>query len=53
MGDGSALYVADPEQGGGWCQVADFEPHGLSEITRIAIHPKEKWIAFVAVKIAS
>lgn len=49
MGDGSALYVADPKGDGGWRQVADFSPFGLSEITRIAIHPKETSIAFVAV----
>ncbi len=49
MGDGAALYVADPEAGGAWRRVADFKPHGLSEITRIAIHPQERSIAFVAV----
>ncbi len=49
MGDGSALYVADPKGGDGWRQVVDFTEHKVTEITRIAIHPEEEWIAFVAV----
>ena len=48
MGDGSALYLADPAQGR-WRQVIDFAEHKLSEITRIAIHHEERWLAFAAV----
>ncbi len=47
MGDGSALYLADAAQGR-WRQVVDFAQHELSEITRIAVHPEERWLAFVA-----
>ena len=49
MGDGSALYAADPGIGGGWRQAVDFTEHQITEITRIAVHPEEEWVAFVAV----
>lgn len=47
MGDGSVLYRAAP--GGEWEAVADFKDAGLSDISRVAVHPKGTWLAFVAV----
>ena len=52
MGDGAVLYVAAPEQGRGWVKVADLTEAKLSDITRIAIHPKGDLVAFVAVPAA-
>ncbi len=48
MGDGSALYVWSPEGDGGWRAAADFADHGIAELTRIAVHPEGRLLAFVA-----
>lgn len=47
MGDGSTLYIARP--GEDWKVAADFKDAGLSDISRIAVHPEGDWVAFVAV----
>ena len=48
MGDGAKLYVSGSGGEGDWREVADFGELGLREITRVAIHPRGTWIAFVA-----
>ena len=50
--DGSVLYVARPpdteDHPAEWRRVADLSEHGLKGITRMAVHPTEKWLAVVA-----
>lgn len=48
MGDGGALYVARPGSRQGFRQVADFAALGIQEITRIAVRPDGKQLAFAA-----
>ena len=45
---GSKVYSWNPSQDKEWKEVADLAPAGLLKITRIAVSPNEKWIAFVA-----
>lgn len=52
-GDGGALYVRDPAGGGGWRVVADFSELGISDVTRLAVHPDGRLLAFVAAEKAS
>jgi hypothetical protein len=48
MADGSKLYRARPFDAPDWSEVADIGPHGVSGITRLAVSPDQRWIAFVA-----
>jgi hypothetical protein len=48
MADGSKLYRARPFEGPDWIEVADFGAHRVSGITRLAVSPDRRWIAFVA-----
>jgi hypothetical protein len=48
MADGGKLYAARPAVGPGWLEIADFEAHGITGITRVVASPDHHWIAFVA-----
>lgn len=48
MADGSKLYRYCPSCGGDWVQIADLEPKGIRDITRLAISPDGRHLAFVA-----
>ena len=45
---GSKVYSWDPQNDKDWVEEVDLGPAGLQKITRIAVSPDEKWIAFVA-----
>lgn len=47
-GDGATLHVRDPERDEDWRLVADLSAHGISDITRLAVHPDGHLLAFVA-----
>jgi WD40-like Beta Propeller Repeat len=48
-GSGSTLLVADPRGDAAWVAVADLQPAGISEITRLAVSPAGDALAIVAV----
>lgn len=48
MADGAKLYLGRPFEGPDWREVADFGAFGVSGITRLAVSPDQRWIAFVA-----
>lgn len=48
MADGSVLYRWCPACGKAWKKVADLAPHGLGEITRLAVSPDGESLALVA-----
>lgn len=50
MAEGSVLYRWCPFCGKRWKRVADLGPHGLGEITRLAISPDGKSLAVVAAR---
>ncbi len=45
MGDGSVLFRARP--GSPWEAIADFGPHGVQDITRLAVDPQGQYLALV------
>lgn len=47
MADGSILYRRAPSDDA-WQPLADFSSHGISTITRLAMHPEGRYLAFVA-----
>lgn len=48
-GSGATVLVADPRADAAWVQVADLQPAGLAEITRLAVAPGGDRLAIVAV----
>ena len=48
MADGAKLYLGRPFEGPDWREVADFGAQGVSGITRLAVSPDHRWLAFVA-----
>jgi len=49
---GTTLYQWDSRGGGGWEQVGDFAPAGLTNVTRLAVSPKGDRLAIVAIPAA-
>lgn len=47
MADGAVLYNWD-QKNGEWVALYDFAPHGITNITRLAVSPKGNKLAFVA-----
>lgn len=47
MASGSEIFVWDPREGGNWTAVARFDA-AVGDVSRIAVSPDSKWIAFVA-----
>ncbi|MEM8931009.1 MAG: hypothetical protein AAGE94_07530 [Acidobacteriota bacterium] len=50
MADGTTIHRWCPACGEGFWQVADFAEVGLGEITRLAVSPDGKWLAFVVAR---
>ena len=48
MADGAKLFRARLSKGPVWTEIADFGAYGVSGITRLAVSPDQRWIAFVA-----
>lgn len=46
---GTTLYQWDSQRGGEWQTVADLAPAGLSNLTRLAVSPRDDHLAIVAV----
>lgn len=51
IGSGSKLYKFNPKTDTEWHEIADFEAHGIKDITRLAVnHPEENKIAIVSLR---
>ncbi len=48
MASGGKLYASHPYTGPGWLEVADFAAYGITGITRLAVSPNHRALAFVA-----
>ena len=48
---GAKLYTWNPSKDKDWVELADLSSGGLKKITRIAVSPDHKWVAFVAEEI--
>ena len=52
MGKGSELLAVRPGEKKAWKPIADFAGMGMTSITRLAVSPDNRWLAFVALQRA-